>query len=151
MIREIVSRVTAVISERRHARKKLQVPMKVWIEPEAKSLFKSPHRDLFLSGETYDVSVSGVAFLVSSIRIKEDYLVAPDRYLKLELDVSGKKIKMRVIGRRYERVAEIDSSVDKYLIGAEIISMDIEDRRSFEYFMKYGNKLMKTVAAKAEA
>jgi hypothetical protein len=152
MIRELVSKVTSVITERRaSARKRFQVPVKVWFEPDANLLFASPYRDLYISGETYDLSQTGIAFLVSSIRIKEDYLVGQDdRILNVELDLTGKKIRMQVIGRRYERIG-IHSSTERYVIGAEIVKIDPEDRRSYEYFMRYGNKLTKTMAAaKAE-
>src|SRR4051794_7306183 len=150
MIRELVSKVASVITERRSSpRKKFNVPVKVSFEPDNNPLFQSPYRDLFLSGETYDLSQSGIGFLVSSIRIKETYLVGENRILSVEVDLPGKKIKMKVVGRRYERVG-IHSSVEKYLIGAEIVSMDTEDRRSYEYFMRHGNKLLKTMSAAAE-
>ena len=150
MIRELVSKLTNVITERRASvRRKFNVPVKVWIKPEANSLFKSPYRELYLSGETYDLSQTGLAFLVSSIRIKEDYLVAPDRVLNVELDLSGKKLRMEIVGRRYERVG-IHLSTERYLIGAEIVHMEEEDRRSYEYFLRHGNKLVKTLAPAAE-
>ena len=150
MIRAIVAKVTAVMTERRHARKKLQVPVKVWFEPRPGVHSKSPHCDVYMSGETYDASESGIALLLSSIRIKEDYLVSVEnRLFNVELDISGKKIRMKVIGRRYERVG-IHLSTERYLVGAEIVDIDPEDRRSYEYFMKHGNKLVAAVPAKVQ-
>ena len=152
MIRELVSKVATVISERRaSSRRTYNVPVKVWIKPESNGLFLSPYRDLYISGETQDLSESGIAFFVSSIRIREDYLVTQeDRILIVELDLSGKKVRMDVIGRRYARVEDIHTSSERYLIGAEIVHMDADDRRSYEYFMRYGTKLVKALAATAE-
>jgi hypothetical protein len=151
MIRELVSKVATVITERRASnRRTFNVPLKVWIKPHDNGLFLSPYRDLYLSGETFDLSQTGIAFLVSSIRIREDYLVSQDnRFLNIELDLSSKKVRMDVIGRRYERVG-IHSTTERYLIGAEIVHMEAEDRRSYEYFLRHGSKLVNALAATAE-
>jgi hypothetical protein len=106
MLRELVSKFSVSWIERRASlRKSFQVPVKVSFAPE-----KNPHNltlsseELFLSGETVDLSESGIAFVVSSIRIKEKYLVGQERILNVDMDLAGKKIRMRVLGKRYERV-----------------------------------------------
>ncbi|MEP6703543.1 MAG: hypothetical protein ABJB34_01940, partial [Acidobacteriota bacterium] len=77
MLRELVSKFSVSWIERRASlRKKFEVPVKVCF-----ALEKNLHNvtascdELFLSGETVDLSESGIAFVVSSIRIKEKYLV----------------------------------------------------------------------------
>lgn len=142
MIRELVSKINRTLSQRRaSARKKYRVPIKVRFAPEKNTANLTPARDdQFLSGETIDVSATGVAFLVSSIRIKEKYLVGQERLLNLELDLMGRKVRLQVFGRRYEKVG-IHVSTEKYLIGAEIVSISSEDQRSYEYFLRHGNKL----------
>ncbi len=148
MIREIVYKVTRTITQRRaSARKMIPVPAKIWFEPEKLYLnYKSPNEGLFISGETSDMSATGIGFLVSAIRIREDYLVGQERILNVELDLAGRKVRMQVIGRRYERVG-IHLSNEKYVIGAEILNMSDDNRKTYEYFLRNGNKLMKTMGA----
>ena len=104
--------------------------------------------EMFLSGETVDLSESGIAFVVSSIRIKEKYLVGQERSLNVEIDLAGKKIQMRVLGKRYERVG-IHDSTEQYLVGAAITEMSPDDRQKYEYFLRNGTKLLKTAGVPA--
>jgi len=94
---------------------------------------------LSINGEAADVSKTGIAFVVSSIRVKEFYLVGQERKLMLELDLPGRKIKMKVIGRRYEKVG-IHVSSERYLIGAEIVEMEESHRQAYERFLRFGSK-----------
>ncbi len=97
MIRELVSRFSVTWVERRASvRKKYEVPVKVYFAPEKNPLnLTASCQDLFLAGETVDLSETGVGFVVSSIRIKEKYLVGQDRILTVELDLAGKKVRMQ--------------------------------------------------------
>ena len=145
MLRELVSRFSVTWIERRASlRKKYQVPVKVCFAPEKNPLnLTAPCEELFLSGETVDLSESGIAFIVASIRIKEKYLVGQERILNVDLDLAGKKVRMQVMGKRYERVG-IHASTERYLVGAAITDMSPEDRLKYEYFLKNGKKLLKT-------
>lgn len=146
MLRELVSRFSSTIAERRASvRKKYSVPVKVCFGPEKGGL-RSSCDDLFLSGETTDVSATGIGFVVSSIRIKEKYLVGQDRTLNVELDLSGTKVRMQVRGCRYEKVG-IHLSTEKYLVGAEIISVDEADKGAYEHFLANGHKSSSNLAA----
>lgn len=145
MLRELASRFSVSLVQRRASvRKKFQAPVKVCFAPEKNlhNLTTTSCDDLFISGETVDISETGIAFIVSSIRIKEKYLVGQERVLKVELDVSGKKIQMRVLGKRYERVG-IHDSTERYLVGAAITEMSPEDRQRYEYILKNGKKLLR--------
>ena len=150
MLRELVSRFSVTWIERRASvRKKYSVPVKVCFAPES-----NPHNvkgscdDSFLSGETIDLSESGIGFVVSSIRIKEKYLVGQERILNVELDLAGKKVRMQVLGKRYERVG-IHASTERYLVGAAITDMSLDDRQKYELFLKNGKKLLKTATVPA--
>ena len=145
MLRELVSRFSVTWIERRASlRKKFQVPVKVYFAPE-----KNPNNvtrtceDLFLAGETVDLSETGIGFLVTSIRIKEKYLVGQERLLNVELDLAGKKVRMQVLGKRYEPVGLHDST-ERYLVGAAITEMSPEDAQRYEFFLRNGKKLLKT-------
>jgi len=150
MIRELVSRFSVTWVERRASvRKKYEVPVKVYFAPEKNPLnLTASCQDLFLAGETVDLSETGVGFVVSSIRIKEKYLVGQDRILTVELDLAGKKVRMQMIGKRYERVG-IHASTERYLVGAHIIEMSPDDRVKYEHFMNHGKKLLKTAGVPA--
>ena len=97
--------------------------------------------EAFLAGETVDLSESGIGFIVSSIRIKEKYLAGQERLLNVELDLAGKRVRMQVMGMRYERVG-IHVSTEKYLVGAAIVEMNEEDRDAYDHFLNNGKKLM---------
>ncbi len=150
MLRELVSRFSVTWVERRASvRKKFEVPVKVYFAPEKNPLnLTASCQELFLAGETVDLSETGVGFVVSTIRIKEKYLVGQDRILTVELDLAGKKVRMQMLGKRYERVG-IHASTERYLVGAEITEMSADDRVKYEYFMKNGKKLLRTTGVPA--
>ncbi len=137
MLRELVARFSSTIAERRASvRKRSNLPVRVSFSPEQTRIKSNGHPgDAFLSGETTDLSETGIGFLVSAIRIKEKYLVGQDRRLILDIDVSGRKIRLIVKGVRYERVG-VHSSTERYLIGAEIIEISENDREAFLHLLR---------------
>ncbi|MBK7705786.1 MAG: hypothetical protein IPN69_24440 [Acidobacteria bacterium] len=120
-------------------RKGIAVPVKIWFEPDRNTGRLMPIENLVITGETSDLSRSGIAFIVASIRIHENYLVGEGRTLNAELDLPGGKVRMQIIGRRYEQVGEHVSTA-RYLVGAEITKMSDGDRESYNDFLKFGNK-----------
>ena len=151
MLRDAVLKVTRTLAEFRSSpRKKYRVPVKVWFEPERNTVnFVSPNIGIYLLGRTRDLSSTGISFHAPSIRIKEDYLVGQERILNVELDLAGRKVRMKVIGRRYEQTAS-EVTDDKFLVGGEIIEMRAEDRKTYEHFLNHGTKIMKSVGASME-
>jgi len=148
MIRNLVTKISQIFAERSHAaRIKCSVPIKITFE-QAKNTAKltQPSSPLFITGETCDLSGSGIAFIVSSIRVKENYLVGQDRVLIAELDLPDGKIQMKVVGKRYEQVG-VHVSTEKYLIGAEIVDISEADREAYDYFLKFGRKRKKAAAS----
>lgn len=144
MIRKLTTTISRLFAERSHApRVKCSVPLKVTFEP-IKSTSKLPTSTMpvFMTGETYDLSDTGIAFVVSSIRVMENYLVGQERILVTELDLPDGKIIMKVIGRRYEQVG-LHLSTEKYLVGAEIVEIGDADRESYDHFLKSGLKPLK--------
>lgn len=149
MLRELVSRFSRTVAERRASvRKKYSVPVKVCFAPE-KSLVKGRCDEAFLSGETSDVSETGIGFIVSAIRIKEKYLVGQDRLLNVELDLAGTKVRMQVRGVRYERIG-IHLSTERYVIGAQIESVNDEDQAAYEHLLRHGYKAESPVVSVVE-
>lgn len=112
--------------------------MRVWFEPE----INSPHnqeiaKNMAMPGETVDLSRTGIAFLVSSIRDKERYLVGQERKLNVEIDLPSGKVTMQVVGRRYEKVG-VHLSMEKFLVGAQIVRLESESNAAFDHFLRNG-------------
>ncbi len=141
MIRALVTRLTGLIAERSHSpRKKYAAPVKISFERDAsRAIHTSTADGVFMSGQTVDMSKTGIGFMVSAIRIKEHYLVGQDRVLNVEIDLPREKVHMQVVGRRYERDA-IHESTERYVVGAEIVSISDEDREIYEHFLRFGAK-----------
>jgi hypothetical protein len=144
MIRKLVSKFNKSITERVvSARKKYEVPIKIWFEPDKNTgRLKMPVETLIITGETKDMSRSGVAFVVSAIRIQENYLVGGGRVLNAELDLPDGKIQMQIVGMRYEEVGQHISTA-RFLVGAKITQMSEENREDYEYFLRHGGKRKK--------
>ena len=145
VIRKFISRLNLSFVENRSARRyNLQVPIRITIEPDDEACcnvkLKTKRESLSTSGETKDLSKSGIAFIVPSIRLREYYLVGENRTLQAELDLPNGKIRMQIVGVRYEQIGIHDSTVN-YLIGAKILSITPLEQEIYEEYLKYGNKV----------
>lgn len=141
MIRRIINRFSRTLSERLVApRRTHAAPMRVWFEPAVDDpRQRDLARNAAVAGETVDLSRTGIAFLTPAIRINEKYFVGHELTLNVEIDLPGGRIEMKVLGRRYEK-SEIHLSVDRYLIGATIVSMNENARERYENFVRYGSR-----------
>ena len=144
MIRKLVSKINKSITERVVSpRKKYEVPIKIWFEPERRTGRSTmPVENLVITGETKDMSRSGIGFVVSAIRIQENYIVGGGRVLFAELDLPSGKVQMQIVGMRYEEVGQHISTA-RFLVGARITQISDEDREAYEYFLRHGNKRKK--------
>lgn len=140
MLRKLIAKFNKSITERAApARHNLEVPIKLSFEPSGKTgKLSEPPQVLYITGETKDLSNSGIAFIVSAIRIKENYLVGEGRTLNAELDLPDGKILMKIVGERYAPIENEHQSVGKYLVGASISQMSDENREIYEYFLRFG-------------
>ena len=145
MIRKLVSRLNRSVTKQIVAqRRELHLPVKISITPDRttgrlSSTGNAPE-PLSIRGETKDLSKTGISFIVSAIRIKEYYLVGENRPLSAELDLpDGTKLKMQVVGQRYEQI-NIHDSISEYFIGAKITQMKADEREVYEDFLKTGGK-----------
>ncbi len=121
-------------------RHKREIPIRLSFEPNSRTGgFDAPPKILYVSGETADLSHSGIAFIVPSIRIKENYLVGENRVLNAELDLPGGKVSMKIVGQRYEQVGEHISTA-RYLVGASIQEITEENREAYNHFLRYGDR-----------
>lgn len=139
MIRELATKLSAVLQRSTHAiRKKCDAPVRISFEPVRTSgNLHTTMEGLALSGEAADLSNSGIGFIVSSIRIKEFYLVGQDRRLIVELDLPAGKIKFKAIGKRYIRFGQHLSN-EKFFVGAEIVDITGRDKQLLDEFLRFG-------------
>ena len=139
MIRKLISKFNKSITKRVvSARHDYEVPIKIWIEPDrVTGRLQKSFEYLTISGETKDLSKTGIAFIVPAIRLREYYLVGENRTLNAELDLPGGKIQMQIIGQRYEPFGK-HLSETRYLIGATIARIGGAERDSYEDFLQYG-------------
>ncbi|MGI8669757.1 MAG: PilZ domain-containing protein [Aridibacter sp.] len=137
MIRNLISKFTKSVNERVVARRhEYHFPVKISFEPNRNTgnLQKSLN-ELFIRGETKDLSQSGIAFVVSAIRVREHYLVGDGHTLNAELDLPNGNVKMQIVGQRYEQTGQ-HISTTQYLIGAKILEMSDADQEAYNEFLK---------------
>ncbi len=139
MIRKLIARFNKSITKRAHsARYAFEVPVSISFEPNRQTgKLSLPLENTSIKGVSRDFSESGIAFIVPSIRLKENYLVGENRTLNAELDLPNGKVKMIVVGCRYEQIIDANSSSVKYLIGAKILQMNDDNREIYEYFLQH--------------
>jgi hypothetical protein len=144
MLRELISKFNKSIAKSVVSfRKAHNAPIKVWFEPDrATGRLETSAESISATGETIDLSKTGVAFLVNSIRIKEKYLVGQDRLLNAEIDLPSGKVRMQMLGKRYERVGQ-HISVEKFLVGAQITRMTADNREAYDQFLRYAGRRKK--------
>ena len=135
LVRSVVSRFQVYLKDRRQLpRLQVRLQFTVALHRTTKGL-SLRSRPQFLQGHTRDISVKGVAMLVSQIHLDGRHLAADGRELELRLEIgNGEPIAMLVMPNRYERLDEAELGCN-YLIGARIVSMDDRDRIRYESFL----------------
>lgn len=147
----MITRFNRSLSERMvSSRRRHTTTIKVWFDPDMNTeRSRDAARAACILGETVDISRTGIAFLVPSIRVKEKYLVGHERNVHVEIDLPTGKIKMTVIGRRYEKVG-VHISTERFLVGAHIMSLTGDDKENYETFLRNGNRVAKRPAGNLE-
>lgn len=141
MIRALISKLNGQVMSRLSAlRRDLQVPVNVSIKT---GVMLGKNESLSIGGETKDLSETGIAFYVDSIRLREHYLVGGDRVLNVKMDLPNGTVRMEIVGLRYEQI-DMHTSNSKYLIGAKIVSMEPLDREVYQEFLRLGSKALKS-------
>jgi hypothetical protein len=151
MIRELVTKLSGMMERNSHSiRKKCDAPIRVSFEPvRTTGNLHTTMEGLSISGEAADLSKTGLAFIVPSIRVKEFYLVGQDRRLNVELDLPEGKVKMTVLGRRYIKIGQ-HLSDERFLVGAEIVDMKRESRQIYDEFLRFGVNRAKSASPSLE-
>jgi hypothetical protein len=144
MIRELIAKFNRSLSERMvSSRRHHTAQIKIWFDPDIYTdRAREAARTACILGETVDISRTGIAFIVPSIRVKEKYLVGHDRKLNVEIDLPAGRVFMRVMGRRYEKVG-LHISTERFLVGAQILELTGANKELFQSFLRYGNRRSK--------
>lgn len=144
MIRKLVSHLNRSVTKQIvAARREFQVPIKISITPDNHTgRLSMPVAEYSIRGKTRDLSKTGIGFIVSAIRIREYYLVGQDRPLNVEVDLPNGKVRMQMIGTRYEQI-NIHDSMSEFLVGAKIVKMADADREVYEDFLRHGGAAKK--------
>lgn len=132
--RRIVSSLRRFIGNRRHHKRvRVHLAFKISLsDPRVNS--NGARRLPTLYGHTLDISRTGLALVVSAIRIGEHYLAGADRKLYIKLELPSGPVEMKVTTVRYESLEE-SSEESGYLIGARITEMLDRDRDSYEAYV----------------
>ena len=137
MIRKWTNRFRRSVSKRAVSKRKdLRVPVKISIEPDVNTgSLQMPLKNIFVRGETRDLSETGIGFVVDSIRLQENYLVGEGRVLNAEVSLPNGIVKMQLMGQRYKQISQ-HVSTSQYLIGAKILKMSAGDSETYRECLK---------------
>jgi hypothetical protein len=134
LVRSVVSRFQGFFEDRRQSprlRVRLQFTAALHRTTKGLSLRRRPQ---FLKGHTRDISMKGLAMLLSQVHLDGRHLATDGRELELRLEIgTGEPLAMLVMPNRYERLDEAELGCN-YLIGVRIVSMDERDRIRYENF-----------------
>ncbi len=138
MIRKWASKISKSVGKHAAGRcRQVSLPIKITFEPDRNTgSLNMPFKDISTIGETKDLSKTGLSFIVSSIRVNEYYIVGEGRILNAEVSLPGGKVKMRLEGERYEQISSQHLSINEYMVGVKIIGMSVEDKATYEEFLK---------------
>ena len=103
--------------------------------PHAKSKGQAAEQSLKLAGYTRDVSATGLALVVPSIRIGGQYITGENRTLEITLKLPTGVIKVKATPVRYSPL-EQDAADTGYFIGVQIVLMSNEDRARFDAYLE---------------
>lgn len=133
LMRSIAARLRRFVGDRRRARRyKTRLLVNVSLLA-AKTGNSATRRVPSLQGHTCDISASGIALIVPSIRIGGHYLTGEDRVLRLTLALPAGPTEVQVVPVRYERLEEEEEG---YLIGARITEMSDNDRGRYVAYLR---------------
>lgn len=131
LLRSIAGRLRALVGARRSARRyRVRVAASVSLldaKPTPAPLTPP------LACHTVDISATGLALAVPSIRVGERYLTGDGRLLLVALELPSGPLTLRAAPVRYERLEEPDNG---YVIGARITSFDGDDGAPLADFLK---------------
>ncbi|MDT4897497.1 MAG: hypothetical protein QOH25_2574 [Acidobacteriota bacterium] len=139
LIRSIAGRLRELVGNRRRAPRyltHLEAGLALSVSlPIAKAAAKGAGQLLKLAGYTRDVSATGLALIVPTIRIGGQYITGENRPLEIMLKLPTGQIRVKATSVRYAPLEE-EGTDTGYLIGVAIVWMSDEDRTHFNAYLK---------------
>jgi hypothetical protein len=139
LIRAIASRLREFVGNRRIAPRymtHLEAGLALSISvPNATQRAQDGKQSLRLAGYTRDISATGLALIVPTIRIGGQYLTGENRTLAIVLKLPSGQVQIKATPVRYSPLDE-DATDTGYLIGVQITGMSDEDRARFDAYLE---------------
>ena len=141
LVRSIANRLRELVGNRRYAsRFRVRLPCSIiLLETRASTTLKdareaAPHLHT-LAAHTRDLSASGLALVVSAIRIGDRYLTGDGRHLDIRLELPAGALHLLARPVRYEQLDGGDSEKG-YLMGTHIIEISDQDRTLLDEYLR---------------
>lgn len=140
LIRSIAGRLRELVGNRRVAPRyvthlEVGLALNVTLPVANAGARKDDSQPLRLAGYTRDISASGLALIVPSIRVGGQYVTGENRRLRILLKLPTGQIEIHATPVRYSPLDE-DGVDTGYLVGVQIISMSDEDRARFDAYLE---------------
>lgn len=134
LMRSIVTRLRAFVADRRSApRRPARMACAVRFHDPRRDAAAASERRTHIDAYTRDLSLTGLALVVPSIRVGGRYL--PDTPLRLLLDHPTGALELTAQPVRYEQLPP-DADERGFLLGLRITEMDDADRARFEEHLR---------------
>jgi hypothetical protein len=116
-------------------RKVARLPLSVSISDSCIST-NARRRMLTLAGRLENISETGIAMVLPSIRLGDYYLAGADRTLCVALELTTGPLQLNAAPVRYERIEKDDGASVGYLIGAQIKEISENDRKRLNDYLR---------------
>ena len=143
LIRTFANRLRAYMGNRRRAPRysaHLEVGLALSVSlPSSKISAEQAERmgrSLKLAGYTRDISATGLALIVPSIRIGGQYITGENRALQIMLKLPTGNVLINGTPVRYSPLEEEEGGDSGYIIGVSITEMSEEDRTRFNAYIE---------------
>jgi hypothetical protein len=137
-IRSIANRLREFVGNRRRAPRyqtHLEAGLALSVSLSGAKASAQRLEELKLAGYTRDISESGLALIVPTIRIGGQYITESHRTLQIVLKLPNGVIKLHGTPARYSPLDE-DATDTGYLIGIHIERMSDDDRALFKAYLE---------------
>lgn len=136
LIRSIAGRLREFVGNRRVApRYATHLEVGLALNVTLPGTRKDDSQPLKLAGYTRDISASGLALIVPSIRVGGQYVTGENRRLRIVLKLPTGPIEIHATPVRYSPLDE-DAVDTGYLVGVQITDMSDEDRARFNAYLE---------------
>jgi len=139
LIRSIANRLREYVGNRRRAPRlmtHLEAGLALSVSlPGTKTGAQAAGGQLRLAGYTRDISQSGLALIVPSIRIGGQYITSGNRTLQIALKLPDGQVEIYGTPVRYSPLDE-DATDTGYLIGVQIERMSDDDRARYNTYIE---------------